>query len=231
MRLAAILLAAVVAALNAGPALAAPTRIQGGFVGGEEYLDWPNQRKLAYVTGLLEGMLFTPKLGADPVRMRWLEICTDAIGRSGIRHALSRYLLERDQTWTNRNPAKMYRAIRAGCLKRPEHATPEARIEGGYITNKEYLDLDGLAKRAYAAGLIEGILLAPAFGARDSDIAPLIACVDRIGLKGVRRAISVMLLADSRSWPRHDPAIRLEAITGYCAKLDAKRPQTGRKAD
>jgi hypothetical protein len=196
----------------------AKTFIHGGFVSGKAYLDMPNLRKVAYVTGLLEGMFLAPKLGGDPKRMRWLALCTDAIGRRGVRDMLERYLLDKDRTWNNRNPAKMYRAIAAGCRAgmKPRSSARETRRDGGYITGREYLDMDGLKKRAYVAGLVEGVLLAPAFGVDTGTLRPFVECVDRLSWKGVRKAVNARLLADARLWPKRDPATRYRAIIVGC---------------
>jgi len=216
-----LILAGLAVALLAGePAKAARAKIliQGGFVSGKAYLDMPNLRKIAYVTGLLEGMFLAPRLGGDPKRLRWLALCTDAIGRRGVRDLLERYLLDRDRIWNNRNPAKMFRALVAGCRagEKPGSATPEARRDGGYITGREYLDMDGITKRAYVAGLVEGVLLGPAFGVEAATLQPFVDCVDKLSWKGVRTAVNARLLADAKLWPQRDPSTRYRAIIIGC---------------
>ena len=214
---AAICVAALVP-LSGGPA--AKTKIHGGFVSGERFLDWPILRQRAYVTGLIEGMLLAPEMGGDPKKLGWLTVCADAIGRRGIRRAINRYLNARDATLNNRNPAKMYRAVRAGCLEKGTKRRSDPRVGGGYMTNKAYLDLNGLQKRAYVAGLVEGLILAPAFGGSQDQLDVFLACVDRLGWNGVRRAINAELLASSRLWPSRDPKTRSRAILRYCARQD-----------
>jgi len=208
---------AVCLVLAAGQARA-KTQIHGGFVSGKAYLDMPNLRKTAYVTGLLEGMFLAPKLGGDPQRMRWLAVCADSIGRGGMRDVIETYLVERNRTWTNRNPAKMFRAIAAGCRAgmKPGSSKPETRRGGGYISGREYLDMNGLQKKAYVAGLVEGVLLAPAFGVEAGTIQPFVECIDRLNWQGVRKALNAHLLADARLWPMRDPATRYRAIIIGC---------------
>jgi hypothetical protein len=202
--------------------VAAPARaktvIQGGYVSGKAYLDMPNLRKIAYVTGLLEGMFMAPKLGGDPARLRWLALCTDSLGRRGVRDIIEAYLVERNRTWNNRNPAKMYRAIAAGCRAgmKPRSAARETRRDGGYITGSEYLAMNGLRKKAYVAGLVEGVLLAPAFGVDAGTIQPFVECVDRLNWQGIRRAVNARLLANAQLWPQRDPATRYRAIIIGC---------------
>jgi hypothetical protein len=218
-----LILAALAIALAAGivlppSAARAKTLIQGGFVSGKAYLDLPNLRKIAYVTGLLEGMFLAPKLGGDPKRIRWLTVCADNLGRRGMRDVIESYLVERHRTWNNRNPAKMYRAVASGCRAgmKPSSAKPETRRDGGYITGREYLDMTGLQKKAYVGGLVEGVLLAPAFGVDAGTIQPFVECVDRLNWPGVRKAINAHLLANSSLWTQHDPAARYRAIIIGC---------------
>ena len=212
------LIVCAVALLTAAAPARAKTFIQGGYVSGKAYLDMPNLRKIAYVTGLLEGMFLAPKLGGDPDRMRWLALCTESIGRRGVRDVIEHYLLEKNRTWDNRNPAKMYRAIAVGCRAgmKPRSSARETRRDGGYITGREYLDMDGLKKRAYVAGLVEGVLLAPAFGVEAGTIRPFVECVDRLNWQGVRKAINAQLLGDASLWPLRDPATRYRAIIVGC---------------
>ena len=135
-----------------------------------------------------------------------------------MRDVIETYLLEKNATWDNRNPAKMYRAIAAGCRKglKPNSAEREARREGGYITGREYIDMNGLTKKAYVAGLVEGVLLAPAFGVEAGTIEPFVDCVDRLNWQGVRKAVNARLLADERFLKTRDPATRYRAIIIGC---------------
>lgn len=198
----------------------AKTVIQGGFVSGQAYLDMPNLRKIAYVTGLLDGMFLAPVFGGTVARQAWFGLCIDTIGRTGIRDVLARHLLADGRTWNNRNPAKMYRAIRAGCRKgeKPASAKPEFRQQGGYITGKAYLDMYGLQKLSYVGGLVEGVLLTPAFGANAGALKPFVACIDRLRWSGVLKAVNKRLLAQPKLWESYDPEPRFRAITAACAR-------------
>ena len=209
----------VLAAPVAGGA-AAKIFIQGGFVSGRAYLDMPALRKIAYVTGLLDGMFLAPVFGGTVARQAWFGLCIDTLGRTGIRDILVRRLRADARTWNNRNPAKIYRAIRAGCRKgdKPAGAKPEQRRQGGYITGKAYLDMNGLQKRSYVGGLVEGVLLTPAFGADAGALKPFVACIDRLRWSGVLRAVNKRLLADTRLWESYDPEPRYRAIIAACAK-------------
>ncbi len=214
----------IVLVLAAPGPVTARTPIPGGFVSGQAYLDMPNLRKIAYVTGLLDGMFLAPVFGGTVARQAWFGLCIDALGRTGIRDILVRRLRANERTWNNRNPAKMYRAIRAGCRAgdNPAGAQPEQRRQGGYITGKAYLDMNGLQKLSYVGGLVEGVFLTPAFGANAGALEPFVACVDRLRWSGVLKAVNKGLLADTKLWPSYDPEPRYRAIIAGCAKPDGK---------
>ncbi len=216
-----VLVLAAPAATGAG----AKTFIHGGFVSGQAYLDMPNLRKIAYVTGLLDGMFLAPVFGGTVARQAWFGLCIDTLGRTGIRDVLVRRLSADERTWNNRNPAKIYRAIRAGCREgdKPAGAKPEQRQQGGYITGKAYLDMYGLQKLSYVGGLVEGVFLTPAFGANADVLKPFVACVDRLRWSGVLRAVNKRLLADPKLWESYDPEPRFRAIIAACAKPGGKK--------
>lgn len=198
----------------------AKTQIHGGFVSGQAYLDMPALRKIAYVTGLLDGMFLAPVFGGTVARQAWFGLCIDRLGRTGVRDVLVRRLRADARTWSNRNPAKMFRAIRASCREgeKPASARPEQRQQGGYITGKAYLDMNGLQKLAYVGGLVEGVLLTPAFAVSAGALKPFVACIDRLRWSGVLRAVNKRLLAEPKLWESYDPEPRFRAITAACAK-------------
>ena len=91
-------------------------RIHGGYVTGKEFLDMTGLQKKYYVSGLLEGMLLAPAFGGQEKSMKWFLECTARLGRKKIRSGIFRYINDRSDLWDNRNPAKMFRAIRQVCL-------------------------------------------------------------------------------------------------------------------
>lgn len=114
----------LIAALVLAIALAAPAgaeeqptdiRIHGGFISGREFMDMDGLQKKYYVAGLIEGMMLAPAFGTPEENMEWFHACTLEINLKEMRRYLFNYILERDDLWPNRNPAKMYRAIRELC--------------------------------------------------------------------------------------------------------------------
>src|SRR5690606_35256383 len=85
--------------------------------------------------------------------------------------------------WDNRNPAKMYRAVVAACRA----AAAGARTaDAAPFTLRDYVSMGGLQKKAFVSGLLEGLLLAPAFGADETRMEWFLSCtteLDRIEMR------------------------------------------------
>ena len=90
------------------------------------------------------------------------------------------------------------------------------RIQGGYVSGREYLDMDGLTKKAYVSGLIEGMLLAPAFGAPEQDMEWFYTCTNEIGLKDLRKVLYEYIKDDHDLWDNRNPAKAFRAIYQAC---------------
>ena len=57
------------------------------------------------------------------------------------------------------------------------HATQQTvKISPGFFTGKDYLDMSDTEKRAYATGGINGMLVAPFFGAPEANLTWLKTC-------------------------------------------------------
>lgn len=91
-------------------------QIHGGYITGSEYLDMTGLQKKFYVSGLLEGLLLAPAFGGQEKSMKWFLDCTRRLGRKKLRRGIFKYINSRPVLWDNRNPAKMFRAIRQVCL-------------------------------------------------------------------------------------------------------------------
>ena len=57
------------------------------------------------------------------------------------------------------------------------HATQQAvKISPGFFTARDYLDMSDTEKRAYVTGQVNGMLVAPFFGASEENLAWLKTC-------------------------------------------------------
>lgn len=61
------------------------------------------------------------------------------------------------------------------------HANQQkVKISAGFFTGKDYLDMSDTEKRAYATGAINGMLIAPFFGAPDENLSWLKTCTGKM---------------------------------------------------
>jgi hypothetical protein len=69
--------------------------------------------------------------------------------------------------------------------------TSSLRIHNGFLKAREYLDMDPPAQRAYAMGVLDGMYMAPMFGAPDNDkgLVSLATCVE--GMKASQVAVII----------------------------------------
>ncbi len=101
------------------------------------------------------------------------------------------------------------------------------RVHGGYVTGSEYLDMNGLEKRAYIGGLIDGMLLAPAFGGDEDRMAWFLECTAEMKRNEIRSALFNYINARGELWDNANPAKMYRAIDEACRK----RAKTGPKPE
>lgn len=92
------------------------------------------------------------------------------------------------------------------------------RIVGGYVTGKGYLDMDGVEKRAYLMGLMEGMFLAPAFGAPEGNLKWLLDCTSQVGLNDFRSSMFQYILRRDELYENQSPVKAYRAIKALCAE-------------
>ena len=102
---------------------------------------------------------------------------------------------------------------------RAQEPAPEdgrIRIHGSYISGLQYLDMNGLEKKAYVAGVVEGMLLAPAFGADEAGMVWFHECTRAIGLKELRKYLFEYIKERDALWQHRNPAQIFRAIHEAC---------------
>lgn len=104
-----------------------------------------------------------------------------------------------------------------------QEAKPSPRIMGGYVSGREYMDMDGLEKSAYVRGLFDGIFLAPAFGAKNEDVDWLLACTGQVGIDEFRRYMFEHIRQRDDLWANRSPAKMYRAVRDLC-QAKAKAP-------
>ena len=95
---------------------------------------------------------------------------------------------------------------------------PPARIVGGYVTGKGYMDMDGLEKKAYLMGLLEGMFLAPAFGAPEISEKWLLDCTDKVSLNDFRTYLFQYILKRDELHDNQSPLKAYRAIRTLCTE-------------
>jgi hypothetical protein len=201
----------------------AGVRIHGGYVSGNEYLDMSAQQREAYVAGLLLGMRLAPSFGAPVDRLDWLKGCTTVLDRATLGQRIYDALFADTKLWGNRNPAKMYRAVVAGCRAaangaRTAPATP--------FTVNDYVAMGGLDKKAFVSGLLEGMLLAPAFGGQESRMQWFLSCTAVHDRLEMRAKLNAFVMAHNELWPETSPVPYFRAVADACTAWANQRPQS-----
>lgn len=97
------------------------------------------------------------------------------------------------------------------------------QIHGGYVSGVQYMDMDGLQKKAYISGLLEGMLLAPAFGAPDENMEWFYVCTKEMGLNEIRQLLFEYIKTNYDLWENRNPAKSFRAI--YQACLERVKPE------
>ncbi|HEX7005710.1 MAG TPA: hypothetical protein VF274_01095 [Alphaproteobacteria bacterium] len=200
----------------------AGVRIHGGYVSGTEYLDMSAAEREAYVAGLLSGARLAPSFGAPPERLEWLMGCTSVLNRAELADRIYDAIFADTRLWDNRNPAKVYRAVVAACRAAAAGARTEATAP---FTVRDYVSMGGLQKKAFVSGVLEGMLLAPAFGADETRMEWFLACTTEIDRIEMRAKINDYVMARSDLWPDTDPAPYYRAVADACRAWTSRTPQ------
>ncbi len=115
-------------------------------------------------------------------------------------------------------------SIIAVILASPSGAAGEkVRIHGGFVTGNQFRDMTGLQKKMYVAGLLDGMLLAPAFGGTEARMQWLHACTQRFGVIAMRAAIIEYYRNPAVDGDRKSAVHMYRAIRGACRVLEEKR--------
>ena len=96
------------------------------------------------------------------------------------------------------------------------------RIMGGYITGREYMDMDGLEKKAYIRGLLDGLLLAPGFGAKEEDMEWFLACTKGLDITEVRKHLYEYIRTRNELWDNPNAAKSFRAVRDLCVERAGK---------
>ncbi len=96
--------------------------IQNGFHRGRDFLDLKGTSadesiQRWYVSGLLEGMLLAPLLGAPEKNLDWLRSCSVEMSDLQVAAILRKHLTEHPELWHQYTHTTFYSALRERCPK------------------------------------------------------------------------------------------------------------------
>ncbi len=97
-----------------------------------------------------------------------------------------------------------------------ENSPKGRRIHGGFVTGNQYRDMTGIQKKSYVAGLLDGMLLAPAFGGSEERMQWFLVCTQRLGVIKLRGAINTYIRNHAESHDRKSAADMYRAVLGAC---------------
>lgn len=92
-------------------------------------------------------------------------------------------------------------------------------IRNGFFTGAEFLDMSASEQSLYAPGLVDGILLAPLFGAPKNNLLRIEQCITGMTNMQVAALLTAHLKAHPEEWHRHAHAAMYRALKERCPQL------------
>ncbi len=91
-------------------------------------------------------------------------------------------------------------------------------ISGGFFTGKDYLDMSDTEKRAYATGGINGMLLAPFFGAPEENVNWLKTCSASMSDEQIAAILTTYIRDQPSQWHYSLNVLTFNAMKNACPK-------------
>lgn len=98
--------------------------IKNGFVTGEAYLLLDATSQTRYASGLVDGLLIAPLMGAPASKMAWLQSCVVSMSDSQVAAMLSQELKSNPGSWHQSAHVPMYSALNKACPQSPHNLSP-----------------------------------------------------------------------------------------------------------
>jgi len=96
-------------------------------------------------------------------------------------------------------------------------ADPE-NIRSGFSTGEKYLNMTGAQKRYFAMGVVNGMLLAPLFGAPKENMATVEGCISGMTDSQVAAILTEYLKKHPEQWNETPHVPMYKALMEACAK-------------
>ena len=92
------------------------------------------------------------------------------------------------------------------------------KISPGFFTGKDYLDMSDTEKRAYATGGINGMLVAPFFGAPEENVNWLKTCTGKMSDEDIAGILTRYIREQPKQMDTHLNVVTFNAIREACQK-------------
>jgi hypothetical protein len=96
-------------------------------------------------------------------------------------------------------------------------------ISGGFLKGKGYLDMDITEKRAYAMGVINGMLAAPLMGAPEERVEWLVTCTRKMDDEQVAAILTKHVRDNPENWHNGMNILSWNAMRLACPKPNKDR--------
>ena len=93
------------------------------------------------------------------------------------------------------------------------------KISPGFFTGKDYLDMSETEKRAYATGEINGMLVAPFFGAPEENLNWLKMCTGKMSDEQLASILSRFIREQPHQMQTNLNVLTFTAVRDACRKL------------
>jgi hypothetical protein len=93
------------------------------------------------------------------------------------------------------------------------------KISPGFFTGKDYLDMSETEKRAYATGEINGMLVAPFFGAPEENLNWLKTCTGKMSDEQLASILSRFIREQPDQMQTNLNVLTFTAVRDACRKL------------
>jgi len=93
------------------------------------------------------------------------------------------------------------------------------KISPGFFTGKDYLDMSDTEKRAYATGEINGMLVAPLFGAPEENLNWLKTCTGKMSDEQLASTITRFIREQPDQMQTNLNVVTFNAVRDACRKL------------
>lgn len=92
-------------------------------------------------------------------------------------------------------------------------------ISGGFFSGKDYLEMSDTERRAYATGAINGMLVAPLFGAPTENLNWLKACTGKMSDEQIATILTNYIRAQPAHLESHLNVVTFNAIQQTCRNV------------